>query len=447
MHRKSAVCLKRTAGTVGLAATLLLTGFGGCPALLAGKEPPARSSLAVDSVRLRSGEKLRGAVLRAQPDGTLQMAVQRSWLRTSLPDLYRTVIRDELMTQQALTARLIDRTDAWLADVRADSAKGEQNKRLVGFLQEQRRLLQRRLDRLQSQQDSPDDASGLDTQFILMNLAGRRVASRTVRQPEHRRVALLAWQERFERVEELSVEQLRTALESHGIDTGVSDTPVDLSARVPPIEQSDEEWAARQAIIEYLLVQPLDFQGLGGTLIRTDAAAGQPDIAALLPQLLQSQLTRPLQDLLEEPGRPRSSVEPPPDWALQSAVQDAEKLGRRGFRVSELKLDLSRNQVQVVERFVARMPDGDWKTVWSSTSVEDARQPRPAVERQIANDPQVKQIVRIAEQLGGAGDQVTTAIRFGAATMSAQQTAESHFYRFRDRCTQRLDGPLLTLPP
>jgi hypothetical protein len=34
-------------------------------------------------------------------------------------------------------------------------------------------------------------------------------------------------------------------------------------------------------------------------------------------------------------------------------------------------------------------------------------------------------------------------LRFAAATMEAQQTADDRFFAFRDRYTQRLDGPPL----
>jgi hypothetical protein len=38
---------------------------------------------------------------------------------------------------------------------------------------------------------------------------------------------------------------------------------------------------------------------------------------------------------------------------------------------------------------------------------------------------------------------VETAVRFGAATMEAQQRADDRFYAFKDRYTEKLDGPPL----
>ncbi len=37
-------------------------------------------------------------------------------------------------------------------------------------------------------------------------------------------------------------------------------------------------------------------------------------------------------------------------------------------------------------------------------------------------------------------------MRYGAATMEAQKTADSRFFQFRDRLLRRLDGPVLRIP-
>ena len=42
-------------------------------------------------------------------------------------------------------------------------------------------------------------------------------------------------------------------------------------------EQSEEQWRARVALIEYQLCQPLDFQGTGSMLVRTGPRSGQPN--------------------------------------------------------------------------------------------------------------------------------------------------------------------------
>ena len=429
-------------------AALLLS--GGIAANAVAQRRSSQGELAVDVVRLRAGERLRGAVFGELPDGTVRMAVQRGWLRETLPEFYRSVVADEAAAQRTVTEGLIERIDRWVTEVEARPGHGNESRQLLGFLKDQRQQLQERLDRLKAGNEEGGVANGLDTQFVLLDLPRSQVASRFVQPAERRRIALLSWRERFREVETQTVDQLREALKSRKIDVADDGQPVDLSDRVPPETQSEVEWAARQAIVEFVLGQRLGYQGISGALIRTDGDAAQVDLAAVLPQLLQSQLTSQLADLLNQPGLGNAGAgkSKPADSAstaaLGSAIREAEQLGRRGFRVTQLDLDLSRGQARVTEQFVAKLSTGDWKAVWSETVTEDARKVRGAAEEQIANDPQVKQLLQIADQLGGAGDQVKTAVRFGAATMAAQQTAAARFFAFRDRHTQRLDGPPLT---
>ena len=410
----------------------------------------SQSDLVIDVVRLRSGERLLGAVFGEPPDGTVRMAVQRGWLRETLPEFYRSVVGDEGAAQRTITEDLIERIERWVSEVEARPGRENESRQLLGFLKDERQQLQERLDQLKAGNGEGGVGKGLDTQFVLLDLPRNRVASRFVQPAERRRILLLSWRERFREVETQTVDQLREALESRKIDVSDNGQPIDLSDRVPPNAQSDVEWAARQAIVEFVLGQRLEFQGISGALIQTDGDAAQVDLAAVLPHLLQSQLTSQLADLLNEPvlGNAGTGKAKPAGAtstaALGPAIREAEQLGRRGFRVTQLDLDLPRGQTRVIEQFVAKLPDGDWKVVWSETVTEDARKARDAAEEQIANDPQVKQLLELAAQLGGAGDQVKTAVRFGAATMTAQQAAAARFFAFRDRNTQRLDGPPLT---
>jgi hypothetical protein len=411
----------------------------------------SQSELAVDVVRLRSGEQLLGALLDQDPNGTVRMAVQRSWLRDARPEFYRSVAADEAAAQHSIMAQLVERIDRWIGEVDARPGAENETRQLLGFLRDQRNVLQRRRDQSQAGSGERGAEAGLDSQFVLLELPRHRIATRFVQPVERRRIALLSWRERFREVETQTADQLREALESRKIDVADNRELVDLSDRVPSGAQSDDEWAARQAIVEFQLVGGLEFQGTGAALIRTDGRAAQVDLAAVLPQLLQGQLTNQLADLLNEPGLGNSGSGKPKSAGaastatLTAAIREAGQLGRRGFRVTQLDLDVPGSQTRVTEQFVAKMPDGDWKVVWSETVTEDARKARGAAEEQIANDPQVRQLLQIAQQLGGAGDQIKTAVRFGAATMAAQQTAAARFFAFRDRHTQRLDGPPLTL--
>jgi hypothetical protein len=98
--------------------------------------------------------------------------------------------------------------------------------------------------------------------------------------------------------------------------------------------------------------------------------------------------------------------------------------------------------VTVEDRFVAQMPDGTWETIHITSETLDGTVERKDLEARIREDGQVNEVLKLVEGLG-LGGQIDTAVRFGAATMEAQQTSSARFLEFTDRYSQRLDGPAL----
>jgi hypothetical protein len=252
-------------------------------------------------------------------------------------------------------------------------------------------------------------------------------------------LALLAWQEELPDVETRDANTLKQMLVKQGVPL---EGPLpDLSGRLPAQPQSEREWAARLALVEYALGRPLDFQGMGSTIVQT--GADQPvDLATALPKLLQEQVGSVLDDLL---GNAKPAAKPVDDRELlKPAIAAAEKAGARGFRVTRLQLNAETSQVLVETRFVARLSPDDWQPVWAAVEQADGRQARPAQEEQIEADPQLQTALKSIQSLGlGVEEGLRQAIRVGAATMAAQQAADGRFFELRERYTRRLDGPRL----
>ena len=89
------------------------------------------------------------------------------------------------------------------------------------------------------------------------------------------------------------------------------------------------------------------------------------------------------------------------------------------------------------------MPNGTWETIWSHEAARDVSAVRRDLVDRIAKDPQVRKAGDMIRSLGLSVNQDTfdLALRFGAATMDAQQAADSRFFEFRDRYLTHLDGP------
>ncbi|HET6426510.1 MAG TPA: hypothetical protein VFG20_22650, partial [Planctomycetaceae bacterium] len=144
---------------------------------------------------------------------------------------------------------------------------------------------------------------------------------------------------------------------------------------------------------------------------------------------------------------PRLEPVKPDRESFAPAIATAEAKGVRGFRVTRLEMEPDRNRVGVETRFVAKLGDDRWQTVFTATEYADSNQPRPELEARIAKDPQVKSMLQAMSAIGIVDDApLQTAIRNGAATQAALQAADQAFSSFTNRYAQHVDRPKLFLP-
>ncbi len=413
--------------------SLLLCGLLGLVLAVQGSgAPPRLTDSGTDVVSIKAGPRLQGAILHRAADGTVALAVQRSWLARRGAKFYDQQLKKETALAIAAVKQCLERIDAWKTD-------RENDRNLVIFLDKE-------VDRLTALQADLDAGRPLTTRFMQLEIPAAHIERVTVQPADRRQVAIAAWHEQIPDVEDTTVDALAAELKRRGID--FANRRFDLSQELPPAVQTAEQWAARQAVVEYSLRRSLTFQGTQELLLRTGDGAAAPEMTRLIGDLFKSQLEGQLADLLGEGGasKPREDAG---NKALQGAQQTAEKEGVSGFRVTRLAFQLANKTVSVEGRFLARMPNGTWRTIWRHTETVDASRPQEEAEKELAEDPQIKQVLTIAKA-GGFGaddDQIRQALRFGAATRTAQETADTRFFEFFDRHVQHVDGPPLVLPP
>lgn len=392
--------------------------------------PPRSASpreLGVDLVALQDGPRLRGGVLAHERDGSIRMVVGREWLKSQFPEFYKQeVVKESEQRTDALQKRL-NSINAWEADL----APGR-HKTL-------RELLVAEQDRLtKSCAELQQKPTGYETQFLLIERTGDEVRHVLRQTRENQRVALFAWSNHLKDVETRSVRDLGRELAKRGIDPAKQ--TIDLTDRLPAGDFDEQEWAARKALVDYALRKPLDFQGTGGALFRTDEAAKPVDATELLSKMLSSELTQTLNELLEpnDGGRPASDP-------LRNAQKIADREKIDGMRVTTFEQNLSEGRVTVQTEFLARTPDGKWRSIWRHTETADATKKRPELEARIADDPQVKSIVGVVGKLGlpGGDSAATNAVRAGAAVHEALERANERFNEFRNANVGSLNGPLV----
>jgi hypothetical protein len=398
-------------------------------------KPAAMADRVVDQVAIKAGPRLVGVVLGREADGTIAFAIPRAWLKKTHPQFFDEIARDEATETHAALTELVGRIADWR------KARGDE-KDLAFFLE-------READRVEKELKAIDEGSRVeDAPFMVLDVAPSKI-ERVVNQPPQRRaVAVAAWREGLADVETRSMASLVQELKRNKIDP--VDDPEALLELLPPRRQNEAAWAARKALVEYHFVKPLDFQGTGNVVVRAGDGLKAVDAGQMIAGVMKSLGTGSLADLVDPPSGKgaKAAANPAAERWLASAARIADSENLTGFRVTRVDQDLAARRVSVETRFVARLPDGDWKTVWQKVETTDASKPRPDIEQQIERDPQVRAALELVKSLGlGGDDEIKLAIRFGAATSQAQKEADSRFFEFRDRYLRRLDGPVLRVAP
>ena len=380
----------------------------------------------VDIALLQGGVELRGAVL-SRDETTLRMAVQRRWLAVKHPELAKQIDDEAAEKQTTSRDELQERIEDWKTERAADV-------RLVA-------VLKRELAKLTK---PVDPAAVPDSQFVVVTTPADRVRKVLMAPPASRQVAMVAWSERLERVEDTVLTTLKPTVEKKNSDWRTA--PVDLSDRLPTGQpQTADEWAARQAIFEYEYRERLDFQGTGNFVIRVGEGAAKPDLAALFAQTATDAIQGELGGLGLDLGlAPTAKTQTGSDWQ-STAIEQAKSLKVKGFRVTRVPKITGSGPATVTTSFFARRSDGTYRVLWSNeTTTDPATIPQAALDR-LQQDPQVQEIQKIANALS-LGNDATTAVRFGAAVKASLDVSETRFFEFRQQYNNTLDGPPLVLP-
>ena len=388
--------------------------------------PREAQRFCVDIALLKGGVELRGAVL-SRDEKELRMAVQRSWVAAKHPDLMKQIDEDAAQQQAASRDVLKERIEAWKVERAADT-------RLVA-------VLHRELAKL-AQAVNP--AGEPDSQFVVVVTPADRVRKVFTAPTASRQVALAAWSERLERVEETALTPLKAAVEKKRPDWQAGQ--VDLSDRLPTGQpQTADEWSARQAIFEYEYRERLDFQGTGNFVIRVGEGAEKPDLKTLFAKTAADALQGELGGLGLDLGLdPAAQPNKPSDWQT-TAIEQAKTRKLKGFRVTRIPKITGSGPATVTVSFFARRSDGNYRVLWSNELTTDPATIKPEALDRLQQDPQVQEIQKIASALS-LGNDAATAIRFGAAVQASLDASETRFFEFRQRYNDSLDGPPLVVP-
>jgi hypothetical protein len=374
-----------------------------------------------DIVRIRGGGVIRGSILSRQDNGSVVVAVRRAWLTAAEPRLAEEAAAEEPRETRRALEQLTERIDSMLK-----APDGVHSDALLGFLRRERERVQGLLEG----EDQPLPS------FLALTLQGNRVQGVELADPGWRVLVQWGWRAGIEGVETMPQRRLAEMLAEQGVDT--TQLPPSLADQLPPLAQDDDQWRARVGLLEDSYGVSVNFQGTGDIVVRSDQ---EVTIEALLP-VVTDMLRGDVGGLLDLFGGGGRRQAPVADGWLISARKQAGSAGH--FRATRVQTQAEQGTVSVESAFEVQLADGSWGTVWRSGTLIDASQPRPVLEERIATDPRVGQAINAVKALGVVDeDAMNQAIRFGAATMEAQEAIDIQFGTFRSEHTLRLDGPPL----
>lgn len=408
-----------------------LRGFGIAFVLIACLQVPAAaqnrnvSKNAVDSIYLKDKRQIRGIALGVDDDRQARIAVASDWLSKFDKNLFAKTVEQSNLVASRARMQLRDRL---------------QQLKPTGKFPGLDFFVSKELMRIEREIEEPELAP---PQFLLLKIKLNSITNIQSASEANRNVALWSWHERLANVENRPVSQLSEELATRKIDWKLP--APDLSTRFLPTEEDDDRWACRFALVSYRLANPVEYQGSGDAMIQVDTDAPIP-IAAIVPQILQSQMNSLVRQLKESPLAANGLVSQKSsllerDW-VKVAIEKAEAKGYTYFRATHLRIGSEGPSVFVDSIFLTRLPSGKWSLVWKSSSDASATSASVENKRRIREDPQIKSLQAPLEILGGA-EAFDQAIQTGAATMTAQNEVNRDFNGFLERYLHRWNSPIL----
>ena len=388
----------------------------------------SRTRLAVDILNLKSRQQFRGLVLNTNTNEDLKIAVSREWFQHFDEKAYAKVDKEakseEKRARQQLKTRLEQLTSTGKHPAFDFFVKKE-------------------LERVTAAIDAPPDD---ECQFLVVRLKRSLIANLILASESNRRVAIWAWSERLPKIESREVSDILKELKSKVQDFDATLTVPDLSTRFPMMEQSESQWRIRLAIVSHGLAERIEFQGSGKMMIQVGDDKQPQNANAIMTQMLQARtesvLGELLGDLLGDPKSKSLLPDGKSDW-VKAAIVKTEALGMGYFHATNVKVDPLGEIASVESVFMVKHADGDWRMAWNGIRDERASQQTADSIARVTKDSQIESLKNSLQAIVGVNDAFDKAIRFGAATMTAQQNVNEQFETFVERYLRRLDGPPL----
>jgi len=376
--------------------------------------------LAVDVVAVHQVGRMYGIIVE-QNEQSVSMVVRREWLKQTHPKFFATHLTAESKQIEAGRDKIKKRIAAWRAEYEGDDALA-----IGDFLDENMQLLEL---------DKPVDVSGMAFTIVTID---REQAGRIYAQTAGKhRIAGIAWSEKVANVESTNLRVLERNLKKNKVD--IAGYQLKLGNDLPAVFESDEKWEARKALIEFGLLERVEFQGTGTMFFQRGKT---PNAAQAMKGLLNGggfggfsqidQLGKEL-GLPEFKNRGNKSD-------LAPMIEAAEEANRRAFSVSILTQGTT---VNVKTQLYFKALDNHWYPLAEYSNSERLADQNSDEIDQVKQDPQVSKMLEMLNQLGAGVDPsiMDQALRSGVATKKAMEKSMEELDKFVDQYAREIDNP------
>ncbi len=374
---------------------------------------PAPDS-AADVVTLKDGSVVRGQVVDPNDRGKLIFIVRRAWAEAELPERARAWRAAEAPWMKRARSERRARLEAWRRDRKAaldpDAARTD--------------TILRWLD---SEVDALAKADEDDLPPLMMAAIGRAEVKSVERRPQATaRLLRMGWKARFDDVESMEADDLKSALEGRNFPVE-GDDPAAIDDLLPTPIESDARWLSRRAATEVVHDTGLRFIRHGNLVLpEGNAGAALGDLGGL-SDLVGSVLGEP------QAGDP-----------LAPKLRALGEKGRVGAVLTRLEIAPDLAGVRVESVFLVRLGPERWQPAATRSASVRTDELRADAGANIAADPQVQSVFSLFEGLGlgeVSPEMKQRSVAIGAATQQALGRARSGLQEELEALTLPVGAP------
>jgi hypothetical protein len=369
---------------------------------------------AADEVTLKDGSVVRGQVVDSNDRGKLIFIVRRAWAEAELPERARAWRAAEAPWMKRARSERRARLEAWRRDRKAaldaDAARTD--------------TILRWLD---SEVDALAKADEDDLPQLMMTAIGRAEVKSVERRPQATsRLLRMGWKARFDDVESMKVDDLKSALEGRNFPVE-GDDPATIDDLLPTPIESDARWLSRRAATEVVHDAGLRFIRHGNLVLpEGNAGAALGDLGGL-SDLVGSVLGEP------QAGDP-----------LAPKLRALGEKGRVGAVLTRLEIAPDLAGVRVESVFLVRLGPERWQPAATRSASVRTDELRADAGANIAADPQVQSVFSLFEGLGlgeVSPEMKQRSVAIGAATQQALGRARSGLQEELEALTLPVGAP------